>query len=220
MTLAEAELPAPVAARANGALHISPAPDATDELASGAALSARKPALAVFPGKTARPVRRYPDETVAAVRRLVEGSALPISAIAEQSGVGASTIGNWARNGNWRRPKDAPELQGRRNPFDFTARRGLLMTRLYRAFGRQLAGLEARAMEANDETAEKDARMLSVLAKTLETLTDLDRDGDGTQTKKPEPPKRADLRLELARRIAAWAEQGAEPAAVSRQPDG
>ena len=86
-------------------------------------------------------------------------------------------------------------------------RRTRMIDRLYRVFDRQTSDLEARAARPDTTTDEKDARALSVLAKTLETLIALDRD-DGAKTAEPEPADRERYNAELARRIKEWAERG------------
>ena len=58
---------------------------------------------------------------------------------------------------------------------------------------------------------EKDARILTGLAKTLATLMALETD-DGATARKPEPADRGELQAELARRIRQWAEEGEGPA--------
>jgi transposase-like protein len=156
------------------------------------------------------PIRRYSHDFVEKARRLVEETATPLSEIAATLGVGQSTLRNWILKYNWTRPAEAPPLQGPRRRYSGDDQRAQLVGRLQRAFGKQLAALEKRARDAAGETLEKDARTLGVLAKTLETLIELDR--DGAKVTKPEPVDR-DLEAidaDLAARIAAWADAGEE----------
>jgi hypothetical protein len=108
------------------------------------------------------------------------------------------------------RPHGAPPLQGPRRRPGIADRQREYVARLHHAFGRQLAQLEKRAKEERGQALEKDARSLGVLAKTLETLIELDR--DGAKVGEPEPPDRdvEELDADLAARIEAWAAGGAE----------
>ena len=155
------------------------------------------------------PAGGYAFDVIETVRRLVVETALPIDAIAEQTGPSASTIKIWIRKYGWTRPEGAPPFSVPRGEFDPDLRRAKLKVRLYRSLGRQLTGLEKRATGKGGETAEKDARTLGLLARTLETLTELDRD-DGAKVKQPEPVDRDQLDADLAERIARWAKGGEE----------
>ena len=144
-------------------------------------------------------------------RRQVEGTTLSQYEIARRLDIKPSTLSYWKRREGWTRPAGAP-LPPRLAPAlpegeKTEARRLRMIGRLYRVFERQTADLEARAVRPDLTTDEKDARALSVLAKTLETLIALDRD-DGGKALKPESVDRADYKAELARKIAAWAEEG------------
>jgi hypothetical protein len=137
------------------------------------------------------------------VRALVEGTSLPIRVVAEQTGVSRTTVSSWMARNNWPRPDGAPRFSGDATRGGGRAR---LVARLHTTFGRQLATLEKRAKDAGEETLEKDARTLGVLAKTLETLIELDR--DGAKVTKPEPVDRDAIDAELARKIENWARGG------------
>jgi transposase-like protein len=159
------------------------------------------------PSTPESPMRRHSDETRAAVRRDVEGTTLPITDIARRHGVGMSTISTWIRRDQMRRPPGAPALRIAGGGADRPGQRARLMARLYTTFGRQLGALEKRA--GDEDAIEKDARTLGVLAKTLATLTELDRN-DGAKVINPEPADR-DLEAidaDLAARIARWAQAG------------
>lgn len=158
-------------------------------------------------------VRRLPPrggyglDKIEAVRRLVVDTDLPITEIAEQAGIAASTVRNWIQRYGWPRPASAPPLTAPRDPFDPAVRRARLTVRLYRAVGRELKRLERRTRAKNEQLAEKDARTLGILAKTLATLTELDRD-DGAKVREPETVDRDQIDADLAERIARWAEGG------------
>ncbi len=55
--------------------------------------------------------RPYPAEIVAAARALIEGTGLRFDEIAERIGVGAATVGRWARRGGWTRPGKGGEAR-------------------------------------------------------------------------------------------------------------
>jgi transposase-like protein len=154
---------------------------------------------------------RYPEHVREAVRRDVEGTTRTIREIAEEHGVGQSTISAWIRKYGWRRPTGAPPLRIAGGGRDRAGQRVRLVARLHTTFSAQLAALEKRACETQGDSIDKDARTLGVLAKTLETLMQLDRD-DGAKVKEPEPADRDldELDADLADRIARWAAGGAE----------
>ena len=157
------------------------------------------------------PIRRYSHDFVEKVRLAYEQERTPIKTLAARFGIGQGTIQNWSTKYDWTRPDGAPPLQGPRRRYGSADQRRELVARLHRTFGRQLAALEKRAKDGGGETLEKDARTLGVLAKTLETLIELDRD-DGAKVGEPEPVDRdvEELDADLAARIAEWAAGGAE----------
>ena len=164
----------------------------------------------------ARGVEAHAD-VWAEARRLVEETKLPQGVIARELGLSPTTLSARKNREGWTRPPGAPEaflLSGGRQrwsgvekPDKAAARRTRLTGRLYRAFERQIADVEARAFNPKTKTEEKDARTLGTLARTLATLMALDRD-DGATAKEPERVDRGKLNAELARRIARWAEGG------------
>lgn len=146
--------------------------------------------------------RRHPPETVERVRQQVEQTTKPFRVIGTEQGVSATTISVWARKFGWRRPAGARAVGGA------SGSNAAMVAGLRRTFMRHLAALEERAKSGNGDEIEKDARTLGVLAKTLETLIELDR--DGAKVGEPEPRDR-DLEAidaDLAARIAAWANEG------------
>ena len=148
----------------------------------------------------------------AEARRHVEGTTLSLREIARRLDIAASTLSRWKAEESWVRPDGAPVRppfsgRGPSKTASTEARRTRMVGRLYRVFDRQAGDLEARAAKPGATTEEKDARTLSVLAKTLETLIALDRD-DGAKTEEPGPADRDRLNADLARRIRLWAERG------------
>lgn len=158
-------------------------------------------------GRRRAPHGGYGLDTVEAVRQLVVSTALPLTAIAGRCGIGDTTVKNWVTRYGWKRPADAPPLGAPKPEFDPALRRERLRLRLYRALGRQLTGLERRARDDGNERAEKDARTLAVLAKTLETLHQLDPEA-GATVNRTETASRDELDADLAERIARWAAGG------------
>jgi len=81
-----------------------------------------------------------------------------------------------------------------------TAARGSLVERLFRAFSIQLSDIETRIAEKTGDGLVEDARVLSGLAKTLETLVSVERKlvGEGGD----EVVDMAAVRTELAERLA------------------
>jgi hypothetical protein len=146
----------------------------------------------------------------AEARRQIEGTTVSQYEIARRLDIKPTTLSYWKRREGWIRPAGAPlppRLGTALQPGEKSqARRMRMIGKLYRVFERQTADLEARAVQPNATTDEKDARTLSVLAKTLETLIALDRD-DGAKTAKSESVDRGDYRAELARHLSRWAEE-------------
>ncbi|WP_029075574.1 hypothetical protein [Kaistia adipata] len=112
----------------------------------------------------------------AAIRVVYETSALPLREIAAAHGVSHVSVTKQAERHGWLRPGEAP-------PLPDEAAEEKLVARLYRTFERQVAELELRFANGEGGVDEKDARTLSVLARTLETLAKLrggtEDDGDG-----------------------------------------
>ncbi|MCX5572322.1 hypothetical protein [Kaistia nematophila] len=102
----------------------------------------------------------------AAVRVAYETSALPLRDIAAQHGVSHVAVAKRAERQGWLRPGEAPPL-----PDEAASEK--LVARLYRTFEKQVAELELRFASGEGGVEEKDARTLSVLARTLETLAKL-----------------------------------------------
>lgn len=193
-----------------GAAHVVPLPNGADPQPPRDDDRTVDSGLVVVLHPHRPPIRRYSHDFVEKVHAAVEGETTPIVTLAERFGIGQGTIRNWIMKYDWTRPYGAPELQGPRRRHAGEERRRNLVARLNRAFGKQLARLEKRAADAADgQSLEKDARTLGVLAKTLATLIELDR--DGAKVGEPERMHRDDLDeldSDLARRIEAWARSG------------
>jgi hypothetical protein len=192
MSLAEIEAPGPP--RANGAT-------APPVLPPGDGLETPPGTPPISPTRAVS-CRRHPPETVERVRQQVEQTTKPFYVIASETGVSKTTVSVWTRKFGWRRQPGARAVGGA------SSSNAAMVAGLRRTFMRHLAVLEQRAKSGNGEEIEKDARTLGVLAKTLETLIELDRDGA-----KVGEPERVDRDLEaidadLARRIDAWANGG------------
>ncbi len=125
------------------------------------------------------------------------GGAAGRNQIERSGGFGAAAT---AAETRWRR------LRGDKAGGDVAARaaepadRAALVKRLTDAFERQVAEIEARVGEPG-ATGERDARTLAVLAKTLETLIDLDRSARAETPDADEEGALDGLREDLARRL-------------------
>ena len=106
-----------------------------------------------------------PDQW-AAIRVVYETSQLGLREIAALHGVSHVSVTKQAARHGWLRPGEAP-------PLPDEAAEEKLVARLYRTFERQVAELELRFANGEGGVDEKDARTLSVLARTLETLAKL-----------------------------------------------
>lgn len=134
-------------------------------------------------------------------RGLYEGDGILIGDIAEAMGVTTSTVRRWARLGGWQRG-ERPIPRRRKADAEADTDRGAMVRRLMLAFARQVAEVEARLGPAGKPAGERDARTLGVLAKTLETLIELDRAARGGDGGGDEAGKDADaVREDIARRI-------------------
>ena len=218
-TSVRAARPTAIESDAGGA-DASEAPAIDVQAPSGTADDARGHHLVIGFDKVSRRVLD-PNAYVALraeARRMVEGTILSQYEIARRLDIKPTTLSYWKRREGWTRPAGAPlpPLLAPTLPKGekAEARRLRMIGRLYRVFERQTADLEARAVQPGATTDEKDARALSVLAKTLETLIALDRD-DGGKATKPESVNRGDYRAELARHLSRWAEEGEEPDKIS-----
>jgi len=143
-----------------------------------------------------------------ALRREVEETTLSYAAIGRRFGLARGSLHRFAGERGWRRPEGAPIAAQRARP----AGRRLAKTiddgeavtaRLLRVVDRQINTIDTRLRRRGTVIDEKDARLLVHLAKTLQTIMALGRDG-GAGTK--ESADRDEPDADLARRIALWAE--------------
>jgi hypothetical protein len=142
---------------------------------------------------------------LAALEREVEGTTASLADISRRFGLPNGSLNRLARRERWRRPEGAPKPTRQRMPrlarsIDDS---GAVVVRLLRAVDRQIGNIDTRLRDQGAVIDEKDARLLVHLAKTLQTIMALGRDG-GAGTK--EPADRDDVDADLARRIALWAE--------------
>ncbi|MDP2621347.1 MAG: hypothetical protein Q8P46_14435 [Hyphomicrobiales bacterium] len=156
-----------------------------------------------------------PDEA-AIERAYVEGKAT-VAEILARFGISKDKLYRLADAGGWpRRIKRMPSAQ------EMAGARIALVQRLYRRFEGHLKEAEERRAELGlmqpDEVAERDARTMAVLARTLEKVMELDenaaRRGEGTSAGQGAAVAmdEADverIRAELARRIARLARSAA-----------
>lgn len=135
-----------------------------------------------------------------AARALFETGTVPVAEIAAAFAVDQSTIRRHAAAEGWATP--ASRQRARRNaPPTGAGGRRRLIDRLFAAFERQMDDIEGRLGEASEAAGERDARMLGVLAKTLETLIDLERAAKGGDGDKEGAPDLDAAREEIARRL-------------------
>jgi hypothetical protein len=145
---------------------------------------------------------------LAAVRREVEETTLSYAEIARRFGLARGSLHRFATERGWHRPEGAPVSARRTRPTGPRLARTIddgeaVTARLLRVVDRQIHTLDMRLRRKGTMIDEKDARLLVHLAKTLQTIMALGRDG-GAGTK--EPADRDDVDADLARRIALWAE--------------
>lgn len=149
----------------------------------------------------------------ATIRVAYETTAVGLRDIAAIHGVSHVSVAKQAERHGWLRPGEAPPLP------DGVAEEKLV-ARLYRTFERQVAELELRFAGGEGGVEEKDARTLSVLARTLETLAKLREGADDASGAAPVDIEA--LRARLQKRLEQLDAEG-EPAAASAggtQPGG
>lgn len=129
----------------------------------------------------------------AEVRARYETTIDPVRDIAKAHGITHVVLWRRAKKLGWTRPDEVP-------PVPEGAADDKLLGRLFRAFERQIADLEQRFLTAPGSIEEKDARTLSVLAKTFETLAKM-RDERGGAVEDADVDL-DDLRARLAERLA------------------
>ena len=137
------------------------------------------------------------------IRRLYEAGSVTVVALAALAGVSAPTIRRRARAEGWQKGETGTEPDAASvvpvadaPPAD----RAALIAGLYRACAAHVADIEAR-VGVSAQNRERDARTLGILARTLDTLIDLDRRKAGEEAAEPEADIER-LRADLAGRLA------------------
>ena len=144
-------------------------------------------------------VPRISEAVSASVRARFEATIDPIADIARDHGMSHVALWRRAKRDGWVRPHQAPSMPGAEDD-------GKLLGRLFRAFERQISDLEQRFVSSGGSIEEKDARTLSVLARTFETLAKLRDEREG-----PVDAGSVDLdelTARFARRLAALGSYG------------
>jgi hypothetical protein len=139
------------------------------------------------------------------VRQLYEQTATPLKAIGAEVGVSSAAICGRAAHQGWIRFAGARKSQ---RQLPKIPSRAELIARLYRAFEKQIAEVEARFGQPSADEGEQDARTLGTLARTLEKLIELDRERTEDRDTE-EPPDLARLRQTLSDRLRRLAGGGA-----------
>lgn len=156
---------------------------------------------------------KHSAETIAKARAMyLEGATL--ASIRASLGVPSGTLYFWLDGGAGDErlpviPRRRPAMVGQRRKA-LKGSRPSLIARLWRTAERQVAEIESRLVAAGGDPAslERDAKTLSVLARTVRDLVALDNDsGQGTRTDKTddeaEIPRDIDaFRRELAQKLA------------------
>jgi hypothetical protein len=111
--------------------------------------------------------RRGPSlEAVAQARRLFETTALAVAAIARETGIKRSTLADRARREGWRRPEPVGAEQAER--------RGLRIDGLRAKIETEIRRMERTLSDSGVGGAERMARTLASLVRTLRELTRYD----------------------------------------------
>jgi len=139
------------------------------------------------------------------VKRAVVETTASYADIGRRFGLPAGSINRHALRHGWQRPGGAAKAtRPRMSQLARTIDDGEAVTaRLLRVVDRQIGNIDVQLRKRGAVIDEKDARLLVHLAKTLQTLMALGRDG-GAGIK--EPAERDQVDADLARRIALWAE--------------
>ncbi len=147
------------------------------------------------------------------IRRSYTQTNEPVSAICDRFGISAGSLYSRARRESWpkrRQTRDAAKPAGLAGP----AQRHELVARLYETLRQQMTAIEKRLQLMPDlddtnatATAERDARTLSTLVRTLEKLIELQGDAIKGPGKVEDASAESDadkFRIELVRRIEGF----------------
>ena len=159
--------------------------------------------------------RRFSAETIARARALyAEGAS--VAAIRAATGMPSGTLYFWLDGGAGQDEERLPVIPRRRAAVLGQRRRAValarpsLIARLWRTAERQVAEIETRLVSAGGDPAslERDAKTLSVLARTVRDLVALDGEGgrpgktDETHDDSKQPRDLDSFRRELAQKLA------------------
>ena len=143
------------------------------------------------------------------IRLRYEAGVEPVGALCAAAGISESGLRHRARKDGWRRRR----RRGSETRLDLQALtdaeavpdRATLVERLSRVLNKQIADVEDRIAVLSDGSAdgEREARTLSVLARTLEKLIEIDEAAEKSGDKeKVSERDRDSFRAELTRRLA------------------
>ncbi len=148
---------------------------------------------------------RWPE-----IRRAYIEANEPVSKICDRFGISTSSLYSRARGENWPRRKKAGKAV-KSSGLSGQAQQDELVARLYDTLRQQMTAIETRLQSMPDlddnnatATAERDARTLSTLVRTLEKLTELQDSALKASAKMDDTGADTDanrFRLELVRRI-------------------
>lgn len=158
-------------------------------------------------------------DDLALLRKAYEEESEPLAAIARRFSLHPSTLRRRAKRLGWRRagterrgdeirPAAKAADEGRLCPgLSACFHRPLLLARLYAELERRVEALTGRAAKPSE--AEKDAKLLTVLAQTLQRLAVLDEDINQADDGETKDDARL-IREELARRLSRLADPAQE----------
>ena len=127
-------------------------------------------------------MERLEPKIIARARVLVETTAMPLTAIARETGISAQALGKQAKAGSWVRPSSQPP-------------RHVIIARLWQSVAQNLESIEAQLREGQAAAALRDLAVLTKIMRDLAVLGSEIPDGSAP----PRPPD--DLRAEIALRL-------------------
>jgi hypothetical protein len=160
-------------------------------------------------GGPGRPRRAVAHPDLAELRALYEAGDRPVAEVIQQSGLSQKQFYTLVRQFGWtgRRPRDP--FRPRPPKTAKLCGRAAVVRRIWAAADAQMREIEQRIQslgESDGAAAERDARVMGTLVKTLRDLVALDGEMKASQQKDGATDagssKRDDLRQELGRRLA------------------